>query len=215
LPPDAAKAAGLNPHPKLKDSGIEWLGEVPDHWEVLQLRRRWLVLDCKHRTVSFVDDGIPLASIREVHGFAVDMSDAKRTTEEEYEEMIDGDRKPKIGDIIYSRNATVGDAAIVTISARFCMGQDVCLIRSNHEFARFVIYALRSQPLIEQVEALMIGSTFRRINVGRIKGFWMPLPLFEEQIAIASYLDQETARIDQMIEKAKAVRPLSASTLVS
>jgi type I restriction enzyme S subunit len=215
LPPDTAKAAGLNPHPKLKDSGIEWLGEVPDHWEVLQLRRRWLVLDCKHRTVSFVDDGIPLASIREVHGFAVDLSDAKRTTEEQYEEMIDGDRKPKIGDIIYSRNATVGDAAIVTISARFCMGQDVCLIRSNHEFARFVIYALRSQPLIEQAEALMIGSTFRRINVGQIKGFWMPLPLFEEQIAIANYLDQETARIDQMIEKAKAVRPLSASTLVS
>jgi type I restriction enzyme S subunit len=78
-----------------------------------------------------------------------------------------------------------------------------------------VIYALRSQPLIEQAEALMIGSTFRRINVGQIKGFWMPLPLFEEQIAIANYLDQETARIDQMIEKAKAVRPLSASTLVS
>jgi hypothetical protein len=74
---------------------------------------------------------------------------------------------------------------------------------------------LATELFIEQAEALMIGSTFRRINVGQIKGFWMPLPLFEEQIAIANYLDQETARIDQMIEKAKAVRPLSASTLVS
>jgi type I restriction enzyme, S subunit len=87
LPPEAARTAGLNPHPKFKPSGIEWLGEVPEHWEVLQLRRRWLVLDCKHRTVPFIDDGIPLASIQEVQGSEVDLSNAKQTTEEEYLEV--------------------------------------------------------------------------------------------------------------------------------
>lgn len=42
LPPEAAKAAGLNPHPRMKDSGVEWLGEVPEHWEVKPLK--WAVM---------------------------------------------------------------------------------------------------------------------------------------------------------------------------
>lgn len=201
LPPDAARAAGLDPHPKLKPSGIDWLGDVPEHWEVRRLRYASIVLDCKHKTVPFVDDGVPLASIREVHGFSIDLSAAKQTTEEEYLEMIEGGRAPQIGDIIYSRNATVGDAALVDTQQRFCMGQDVCLIRAPKHHARFLLYLLRSAPLLEQVESLMIGSTFRRINVGQIKAFWICLPPGEEQETIAAYLDRETAKIDGMIAK--------------
>jgi restriction endonuclease S subunit len=108
LPPAAARAAGLPENPPLKPSGIEWLGDIPKHWESAQLRRKAHILDCKHRTVPFIDDGIPLASIREVHGFEVDLTDAKQTSEEEYLTLIEGDRRPRVGDIIYSRNATVG-----------------------------------------------------------------------------------------------------------
>ena len=201
LPPEAARAAALNPNPKLKPSGIEWLGEIPDHWEVLQLRRRWLVLNCKHLTVPFIDDGIPLASIREVQDFEVDLSNAKQTTEEDYLEMIEGERKPRLGDIIYSRNATVGAAALVTTTARFCMGQDVCLIRSKVQVPKYVLYLFRSAALTEQVESLMIGSTFRRINVGQIKSFWVCVPPKGEQRAIADYLDRETNKIDRMVAK--------------
>ena len=192
---------GLNHKAKLKPSGIEWLGEIPANWEAAQLRRKALTLDCKHRTVSFVDDGIPLASIREVHSFEVDLTDAKHTTEEEYHDLIEGDRRPHIGDIIYSRNASVGDAAIVTTNQRFCMGQDVCLIRAPKHHPRYLIYLFRSNALIEQVESLMIGSTFRRINVGQIKAFWICVPPLAEQIAIAEFLDHETAKLDALVAK--------------
>jgi type I restriction enzyme S subunit len=201
LPPEAARAAGLEPSPRFKLSGIEWFRQVPCHWQVAQLRHKLMVLDCKHRTVPFTDEGIPLASIQEVHGFEVDLSNAKRTTEEEYSQMIEGDRLPRRGDIIYSRNATVGDAALVTTSERFCMGQDVCLIRSLEHSPKFLLYLIRSRPLIEQVESLMIGSTFRRINVGHIKSFWICLPPRDEQQFIADFLDRETAKIDSLIAK--------------
>ena len=201
LPPAAARAAGLPAKPPLKPSGVEWFGDIPKHWEVAQLRRKAHILDCKHRTVPFIDDGIPLASIREVHGFEVDLTNAKQTSEEEYLTLIEGDRRPRVGDIIYSRNATVGDAALVTTKERFCMGQDVCLIRAPKHHARFLLYLFRSPPLMEQVESLMIGSTFRRINVGQIHAFWICLPPLPEQAAIAAYLDLETAKLDALVGK--------------
>ncbi|HSO81162.1 restriction endonuclease subunit S [Thiocapsa sp.] len=201
LPPDAARAAGLDPHPELKPSGIDWLGDVPEHWDVAQLRRRCVILDCMHRTVSFVDDGIPLASIREVHGFEVDLSNAKQTTEEEYLGLIEGGRRPRIGDIIYSRNATVGDASIVATAERFAMGQDVCLLRSEAQDPKYLLLLLRSEPLKQQVESFVVGATFRRINVGQIRTFWACWPPVEEQRAIAAFLDRETMRIDGMVAK--------------
>lgn len=197
-----AVTKGLSRNARLCDSGIPWLGFIPEHWETMQLRRRWEVVDCKHKTVSYVDEGVPMASIREVHGLEVNLESANKTTWEEYLSMIEGGRKPMIGDIIYSRNVTVGDAAIVTSAEPFCMGQDVCLLRSSNAFPRFLSFLLRSHFLREQAEALMVGSTFKRINVGQIKGLWVTVPPIDEQVAIAAHLDKATGHIDSMAEKA-------------
>ena len=205
LPLNAARAAGLDPHPRLKPSGIAWLGEVPLHWDVAQLRRRCTILDCMHRTVPFVEDGIPLASIREVHGFEVDLSDAKRTTEEEYLGLLEGGRRPRIGDILFSRNATVGDAAIVATSEPFAMGQNVCLIRCDAQHPKYVLYLLRSEPIAQQVDSFMVGATFRRINVGQIRTFWGCWPPVDEQLAVTTYLDRETAILNSMVDKIETV----------
>jgi type I restriction enzyme S subunit len=56
-----AVTRGLDPNVKLKPSGVDWLGEVPQHWEVGQLRRWCCVIDCKHLTVPFVDDGTSIS----------------------------------------------------------------------------------------------------------------------------------------------------------
>ena len=205
LPPDAARAAGLDPHPNFKPSGIDWLGEVPVHWDVAQLRRRCTILDCMHRTVPFVDDGVPLASIREVHGCEVDLSDAKQTTEEEYLGLLEGGRRPRIGDILFSRNATVGDAAIVATSAPFAMGQDVCLIRCDAQHPKYVLYLLRSKPIAQQIDSFMVGATFRRINVGQIRTFWGCWPPVDEQLIATNHLDRETAILNAMVDKIETV----------
>ena len=205
LPPDAARAAGLDPYPKLKPTGIDWLGDVPVHWDVAQLQRRCTIVDCMHRTVSFVEDGIPLASIREIHGFEVDLSDAKQTTEEEYLGLLEGGRRPRVGDILFSRNATVGDAAIVTTSTPFAMGQDVCLIRCDAQHPKYVLYLLRSEPIVQQLDSFMVGATFRRINVGQIRTFWGCWPPVDEQLVATNYLDRETTMLNAMVDKIETV----------
>jgi type I restriction enzyme, S subunit len=95
----------------------------------------------------------------------------------------------------------VGAAALVSSDERFCMGQDVCLIRSAQVIDRYTLYLLKSSILAEQLEAVMIGSTFRRINVGEIKKFWVCIPPRSEQALIISFLDGETDRLDRMIAK--------------
>ena len=99
-----AVTKGLDPDVPMKDSGVEWLGAVPANWDLLALKRRWNVVDCKHLTVPFIGEGIPLASVRETQSFELDLRDAQRTTVEWYKTLIEGERKPRRGDLIYCRN---------------------------------------------------------------------------------------------------------------
>ena len=198
-----AVTKGLDPNVPMKGSGVEWLGEIPTHWYCLPLARRWEVIDCKHRTVPFVDDGVPLASIGEVKGIDLDLATAKMTTRDEYLQMIEGGRKPHKGDIIYSRNATVGAAAYVNTSEDFCMGQDVCLIRSHMQNQRFLVHQLRSPLAATQLKGLMVGATFKRINVAQIKRLLVCCPPPTEQGLIAEYLDSVCTATGSVVGKVR------------
>ncbi|HNU73137.1 MAG TPA: restriction endonuclease subunit S, partial [Thermodesulfobacteriota bacterium] len=164
-----AVTRGLDPNVRLKPSGVEWLGDVPEHWEVVPLRRRWRVTDCKHLTVPFTADGFLLVSVREVQSFDLQLSGAKRTSAEWYSLLTEGGRTPKRGDIIFCRNVSVGSAAFVNTDIPIAMGQDVCLIRSAFQNQRFLNYYLHSGAMRCQLELLRVGSTFDRINVAKIK----------------------------------------------
>jgi type I restriction enzyme, S subunit len=194
-----AVTKGLNPDAPMKDSGIEWLGEVPEHWKVGPLKRFWATTDCKHITAEFVDEGYPLASIREVQSRWVDLSTAKQTTEHFYLQLIEGGRKPMEGDLIFSRNATVGEVAQVPANPpAFAMGQDVCLLRRHRSgySAAYLHAVLRSPVVVEQITQLMIGSTFKRINVEEIRGLMIPMPPSAEQSDIAGRIASVAGEID-------------------
>ena len=199
-----AVTRGLNPNAPMKDSGIPWLGEVPEHWEVGSLKRFWSVTDCKHLTAEFIEDGIPLASIREVQSRFVDLTDAKRTTESFFEQLIEGGRDPRAGDLLFSRNATVGEVAQVPSSVeRFAMGQDVCLLRRLNGVASpdYMQCVLRSPVVAEQLDALMIGSTFKRINVEKIRSLAVPFPPVGEQLEISSCLEKLLGSYDSLAQE--------------
>lgn len=195
-----AVTKGLDPSVPMKESGLPAIGAVPRHWFVGALKRRWTVLDCKHRTVPFVDDGYPVASIGEVHGFEVDLAGANRTTPDEWGVMCGGGRRPQVGDVIYSRNATVGEAAFVARDEPFCMGQDVSLIRSTRENQRYLVHLLRSPAVLRQLDVVMIGSTFKRINVGAIKELVVCAPPRTEQDLIAAECDRVMRRGEHLAQ---------------
>lgn len=197
---------GLDPHVAMKPSGVEWLGEVPAHWTVLPLKRFWSVLDCKHVTAEFVDEGIPVASIREVQSQYVDLTNARNTTEPYYEILTEGGRKPQGGDLIFSRNATVGEVAQVTEEHPvFAMGQDVCLLRrsSGNASSDFLQVVIRSPVVVEQLAIMMIGSTFKRINVEEIRNLMIPFPPYDEQLAISNCTMELASEMESLTAEAE------------
>jgi type I restriction enzyme S subunit len=187
-----AVTKGLNPDVPMKDSGVEWLGEVPEHWDVAPLKHHWLVTDCKHVTAEFTQEGYPLASIKEVQGRWVDLDQAKRTTEAFFKLLTEGKRTPEPGDLVFSRNATVGEVAEVPVNIEsFGLGQDVVILKKLRitQSSSYTWSLLRSAPIINQLECAMIGSTFRRINVEQIKSLFIPVPPSQEQVSIGAHLD--------------------------
>lgn len=196
-----AVTKGLNPDVTMKDSGVEWLGQVPEHWTVSKLKHFVNVVDCKHITAEFFDEGIPLASIGEVKGWEVNLSNAKLTNEKYYQELIDGNRKPQVGDIIYTRNATVGEASLVHAELpKFALGQDVCLIHIIQKLSsEYLLHFLKSEIIKIQLNSAMVGSTFKRINVDDIRNYVIVIPPIEEQECILKELDQKIEKYDSLI----------------
>lgn len=196
-----AVTKGLNPDAAMKDSGVEWLGQVPEHWTVSKLKHFVNVVDCKHITAEFFDEGIPLASIGEVKGWKVNLSNAKLTNEKYYQELIDGNRKPQVGDIIYTRNATVGEASLVHAELpKFALGQDVCLIHIIQKLSsEYLLHFLKSEIIKIQLNSAMVGSTFKRINVDDIRNYVIVIPPIEEQECILKELDQKIEKYDSLI----------------
>jgi type I restriction enzyme S subunit len=194
-----AVTRGLDADVRLKTSGVEWLGYVPEHWEVVPLRRRWTVTDCKHLTVPFIEDGVPLVSVREVQSFDVCLDQAKRTTEEWFRVLVEGDRQPRRGDLVYCRNVSIGTAAVVETDETLAMGQDVCLIRSKDQNQRYLNYFLKSPAMDQQLALLKVGSTFDRINVAEVKNLLIVVPPRQEQNLIAHTLDEMLAATERAI----------------
>lgn len=164
------------------------------------LRRRWAVVDCKHRTPEYVDEGIPVVSPGDATPGRLDLSVCTRfVTREDFEDLAEGDRRPRRGDIVYSRNASIGIASYVGGDDEFTMGQDVCVIRSSTQDQRFLTYVLNTLGM-DQLEEQKLGSTFSRINVSQILGLSIPCPPAERQSAIADALDSASERNSQAVD---------------
>ena len=162
---------------------------------VLPLKRAWRVIDCKHRTPDYVDEGYPVVSPGDVSPGRLNLSRATRfVSVEDLDDLADGPRRPRRGDIIYSRNASIGTAAYVDTEDRFCMGQDVCLITSVEHDQLFLTYVLNTVGL-DQLDVLKIGSTFSRVNISQIVELLVPVPARSEQEEIAGELDRASAQV--------------------
>ena len=186
---------------------IELLGQRWDTWlreairsttcPVLPLKRKWRVTDCKHRTPTYVDDGYPVISPGDVTPGRLDLARAHRFVDEtDFRDLAADSRRPRRGDIIYSRNASIGIASYVDTDAPFTMGQDVCLITSDDMDQLYLMYVLNSIG-VDQLEAQKVGSTFSRVNVAQILELEIPVPDSLEQRSLGRGFDDAAVQLSR------------------
>lgn len=159
------------------------LGEVAD------------VIDCKHITPKPFSEGIPIVSPGNVKWGALDLSQCRLTSEEQYQTLMDH-CIVREWDMVMGRNQTFGVAAFVQPRQRFVLGQDTVLIQSRKLSSKYIYLTLQSSLLRSQIDQLSIGSTFKRINLKDIRALRIPL-------ANASMQREAELRVDQF-EKLKA-----------
>jgi type I restriction enzyme S subunit len=183
-------------------SAIRWRLVTLDSGR-LPLKREWTVTDCKHRTPDYLDEGIPIVSPGDATPGRLDLSRAHRfVSEREYADLAEGPRLPHRGDVVYSRNASIGIASYVDTDERFCMGQDVCLISSKDQNQLYLTYVLNTLGA-DLLDEAKIGSTFSRINVAQIVDLMLPIPAPDEQRTLAEEFDAMSIRTARLVESLK------------
>lgn len=175
---------------------------VPNGWTRETLSNVCKVIDCKHRTPAYVESGIPLVSPGTIKWGELDLiSPIKRVSDEEYQSLMDH-CSVDIGDLVMSRNQSIGIASYVESNAPFVLGQDTVLIKPFKADSKFVYYKLQSDDIQQSIVKLAGGSTFTRINLADIRKLKINLPSFLEQKKIAKILstwDQAIRTTEQLL----------------
>lgn len=204
LPPDAARAAGLDPHPKLKPSGIDWLGDVPEHWDTRRLRHisNTITVGVVVNPSSYVaDEGVPFLLGGDVREFSIDTSQSNRCSPAASEGPL---RKSRLsaGDLVVVRVGYPGVASVVPPALDGANCASMMIVRGHTRFcSQWLAYLFNSQAGRDQIEIVQYGAAQKQFNISHAVDFAFPFPPLEEQHAIATLLDRETAKIDAMAAK--------------
>jgi type I restriction enzyme S subunit len=150
------------------------------------------IVDCPHSTPLHSEIITPYPSVRtsEIKNGAIEWSSMKYVSKDEYLKRIKR-ITPQPGDIIYGREGTYGDAAILPDGHNFCLGQRVILLRVNKEICNSIYFssALRSDYVYSQAKLKNVGATVGHVNVKDIKQFIVPLPPLSIQNQFASFVE--------------------------
>jgi len=191
-------------YPEYKDSGVEWIGEIPEHWEVKQARHVFRIFSGstpKSGEELFWDGDITWFTPEDLgNNQQKNISESRRKiTEDGYKSC--GTSLAKANSIVLSTRAPIGHIALSTVPA--CCNQGCRILEQEKGIPEFWYYTLLSAKPI--LQSLGQGSTFMELPRQSLASFKLPCPPFEEQRAIASFLDRKTAQIDELIAKKEAL----------
>jgi type I restriction enzyme, S subunit len=201
-----AVTKGLDPRVPMKDSGVEWLGEVPAHWETTYLKHvSAIIIDCPHETPIYSTDG-EFFVIR-----TADISDGRLLTNDLY--RLDGEEYEKrtrrgklnVNDIVYGREGERwGHAALVPSGKLFCLGQRMVQIRIRESVsAHYFMWQLNSDSTYKQGHVDIVGATAPHVNMGTIINYAVAVPPKPEQIKIANFIERECQIYDDLTAEAQ------------
>ncbi|MDE8651484.1 restriction endonuclease subunit S [Novosphingobium album (ex Liu et al. 2023)] len=207
-----AVTKGLNPGAPMKDSGIEWLGEIPAHWELQPLKQ----LADPDTSITYgivqagpdIPDGIPYIRTSDMSGEELPEAGYLRTSPE-----IDASyarSKVAAGDLVIAIRATIGKPLIVP---EYLAGAN--LTQGTAKFSpgpailnRFAQFILGSEGSSTEFQRIAKGATFKEITLDMLRRYKIPVPPIEEQQAICQWLKGPQATFNELISVAEQTKAL-------
>lgn len=195
----------MKQYEKYKDSGIEWIGEIPQSWVVTFLKRYSSnITDGSHHSPRTELEGRNYVSVKDVDYFGnIDLINCKKISEEDFNHLVVNGCQPDYGDVLLTKDGTIGRAAVVETNNDFVVLSSLGIIKPNKNKldSRFLRYFIISGINVEQMFSMIAGAALTRLTIDKIKHLLFTLPSLEEQNQIGKYLDHQTKLIDQLITK--------------
>ena len=190
------------PYPAYRDSGVEWIGQVPSKWEVKPIKI----------VATFNDDVLPDSTAADTPISYVDISSVSYAAGiGSTEEMLFGNapsrarRKAKVGDVVISTVRTYLKAVAAVDAAHadcvYSTGFAVLRSRTGHIEPNFLKWLALNELFIQSVESHSEGLSYPAINAPELVNLKTVMPSLPEQATIAVTIDRETARFDALIAK--------------
>ena len=197
-----AVTKGLNPNAPMKDSGVEWLGEVPEHWSMKRLKHISpnLTVGIVVNPSSYVsDDGLPFIYGGDIREGAINWQASRRIKAKHSGEQA----KTRLvaGDLLMVRVGAPGVTAVVPVECEGGNCASVMLIRRGDFSSSWLCYALNTRIVRFQVEVVQYGAAQEQFNIGHAVDFCVPVPPRKEQEEIALALACRTQAIDTLIDQ--------------
>ena len=203
-----AVTKGLNTDAPMKDSGVEWLGDVPEHWEFIKFDYVInAVGDIDHYMPSSTDSGIPYVMTGDLRDLVSEISfeNCKQVAHSDYVKLS---RKIKASkdDIIFARYATIGTLSYVDIDADFLVSYSCVIIKPNSErtSGKYLFRYLKSQAFLQAITMYINSNTQCNVGIDSLKNVKVIMPPLSEQEEIINFLNDAVVKIDRLLDKAKS-----------
>ena len=195
--------ADLKPYPAMKDSGVQWLGKVPEHWDVRRLGQIGkLSKGNGGNKEDEMSSGVPCVRYGDLytthtHFILESRSFVSKANVEDYTPI-------NFGDVLFAASGEtideIGKSAVNLMQSAACCGGDIILFRPERRFeARYLGYATDCRSAVAQKASMGRGFTVIHIYGSSLKYLSLPLPPLPEQTAIVQFLDHADRRIQRYI----------------
>ena len=188
---------------KMKDSGIEWIGEIPEGWEIRKIKNNFMIYagaTPKSEKNEYWDGGIPWITPADFKTTDKYVSYGRKSlTALGYDSC--GTTLVPAGSIIFSKRAPVG--SVVIAKNTLCTNQG-CLACIPNDAVNSTYFYYCMSIFTEQFELVSAGTTFKEIAASTFASFLLPCPPLSQQNEIVNFLDKESSRIDSMLSKTRS-----------
>ena len=196
---------GIHSDRPMKDSGIEWIGEIPAEWEIRKIFRAInKVGDIDHYMPDSVDDGIPYLMTGDLQEKLsdVNLKRCKKVSFQDYE-MLSSKIRVSKGDVIFARYATIGTVCFVDTEDNILVSYACLIIKPNSSllYGEFLFYYLKSTAFLEEIKQYIKANTQANVGLDSVSKAKIALPSVHEQQKIVEYLRDKCKKIDALIAK--------------